>query len=1088
MCGKGSQGGGGMGALGWGGLAPAQQQTIQASPEAMGWYRQAMQLGQQAVSRPYQQFGTKPEDFVAQLNAQQTGAQQGLAGQAAATQPYAEMAPAMAAQAGMGNAAQMAGGYMNPFMQQVVDPVRQAMQQQQGQQLSQQQTEAIKAGAFGGDRAGLQRQLLRGQQNLAMGQALSPLYQQGYGQALGAAQTDLARQLQAAQGLQGSGLAAQQASLGAGTLGQQTAQAGISALQQQFNQQQMWPYMQAQFLGGLAGGMGPLLGQQTYQARAMTPFGAFFADGGAVDDDAARMGGAVIDLEPGKDYYEGGIVPPGFATRGAVTYAPGDVSDVLRAQEAMYQKPAADEYEKMPTGQIKAAEGLKPQYLAPDQQQKTGLRDITGAAKDILGIGKDIYGMFTGSSDSESGGMGARGEEDAGGGFLSGLGSAALKALPYALAAFKEGGAVDRDGYLEGGLAGDDIFERGILGAESGRHQFDREGRVLTSPKGALGIAQIMPGTAPEAAKLAGLEYSPERLRTDADYNKALGRAYYNEQLRKFGTPELASAAYNAGPGRVEAALKQARATGRDVMSFLPAETRAYVPKVMGMGAPGGGLDQARSELAESRRAIPMGDPRRSFLAREESANAPAKEEGLGGLMSTQNVVPALMGLGKGLSSMMTAKTVSPGAAFVTGLGEGLAGGAESYMGTQKTLADIAKTRAEEQERLAQAGATGAEAREITGRAAKASLVMGPNGLPIGATIYDPATKGYRYMDFGELYRNRQNVNLLPQEVSLVERAATSQPGAPAATPAATAVETAKEVTKAPGVPEAPKPAPAPAPAPAPGALTPVPRMFSLGAEDKKKVAEQLGTLVGTDIAGQEKFFRDQEGISAGAATQKPLAAELATAFSRLPKTGPLAPGAAQPRVASMAEWANSIANIFGAKGPVNQADLATLDQINKLTAQLKAAATSANDQRALGALSEFEKMFPTGKATTAGIAKNLSAILMMNQKELDKIHYFDDWKKTAASINPTLAAASGAMANTTFNEKYNSQYDREAKQIEKMLMTDVPGVKDAETGRSMNWFSYLSEHGGDLSPAEKKLVESKFGDGILRYFTSVQR
>ena len=264
--------------------------------------------------------------------------------------------------------------------------------------------------------------------------------------------------------------------------------------------------------------------------------------------------------------------------------------------------------------------------------------------------------------------------------------------------------------------------------------------------------------------------------------------------------------------------------------------------------------------------------------------------------------------------------------------------------------------------------------------------------------------------------------------------------------------------------------------------------MFSVGPEDKKKVAEQLNTLVGTDITGQEKFFRDQESISAGAATQKPLSAELATAFSRLPTTGPLAPGAAQPKVASVAEWANSIANIFGQKGPVNQADLATLDQINKLTAQLKAAATASNDQRALGALAEFEKMFPTGKATRGGIAKNLSAILMMNQKELDKIHYFDDWKRTAAGINPTLAAASGAMANTTFNEKYNAQYDKEVKQIEKMLMTDVPGAKDPQTGRPMNWFAYLSEHGGELSPSEKKLVESKFGDGILRYFPSVQR
>jgi len=180
MCGKGSNSGGGQGALGWGGLAPAQQTTTQASPQALSWYNQAMGLASQAAAKPYQQFGTTPEQFVAQLNPQQQAAQQGIAEQAAATLPYSEMGAGMQAAAGMGNAAQMAGAYMNPFMQQVVSPVQQALQQQQGQQLAQQQADAISGGAFGGERAGLQRATLQGQQELAMGQALSPLYQTGY--------------------------------------------------------------------------------------------------------------------------------------------------------------------------------------------------------------------------------------------------------------------------------------------------------------------------------------------------------------------------------------------------------------------------------------------------------------------------------------------------------------------------------------------------------------------------------------------------------------------------------------------------------------------------------------------------------------------------------------------------------------------------------------------------------------------------------------------------------------------------------------------------------------------------------------------
>jgi hypothetical protein len=76
-----------------------------------------------------------------------------------------------------------------------------------------------------------------------------------------------------------------------------------------------------------------------------------------------------------------------------------------------------------------------------------------------------------------------------------------------------------------------------------------RHGEFLTSPKGAIGPAQVMPGTAPYAAKLAGLPFDEHRYRTDAAYNEALGRAYYAEQLRTFGDPAMAAAAYNAGPG-----------------------------------------------------------------------------------------------------------------------------------------------------------------------------------------------------------------------------------------------------------------------------------------------------------------------------------------------------------------------------------------------------------------------------------------------------------------------------------------------------------------------------------------------------------
>jgi soluble lytic murein transglycosylase-like protein len=60
-----------------------------------------------------------------------------------------------------------------------------------------------------------------------------------------------------------------------------------------------------------------------------------------------------------------------------------------------------------------------------------------------------------------------------------------------------------------------------------------------------------MPDTATEAAKLAGLEYDEKRLKTDPEYNKALGLAYFKKQVDDFKDNRLAIMAYNAGPGRV---------------------------------------------------------------------------------------------------------------------------------------------------------------------------------------------------------------------------------------------------------------------------------------------------------------------------------------------------------------------------------------------------------------------------------------------------------------------------------------------------------------------------------------------------------
>ncbi len=109
------------------------------------------------------------------------------------------------------------------------------------------------------------------------------------------------------------------------------------------------------------------------------------------------------------------------------------------------------------------------------------------------------------------------------------------------------------------------------------------------SQAGALGLMQVMPGTARKTAGGMGLRYAVSRLTDDPEYNVRLGCTILAKLLDGFGgNYVLALAAYNAGEARVHEWLREngdPRAPQVNVIDWIEMipfeETRNYVQRVV---------------------------------------------------------------------------------------------------------------------------------------------------------------------------------------------------------------------------------------------------------------------------------------------------------------------------------------------------------------------------------------------------------------------------------------------------------------------------------------------------------------------------
>jgi soluble lytic murein transglycosylase len=109
------------------------------------------------------------------------------------------------------------------------------------------------------------------------------------------------------------------------------------------------------------------------------------------------------------------------------------------------------------------------------------------------------------------------------------------------------------------------------------------------SKAGARGLLQLMPATAKQMAKKAGVSYSKDKLTSDPGYNATLGAHFLGDMIDRFnGSYVMAFAAYNAGPSRVAAwveAYGDPRDPRVDVVNWIEripfTETRNYVQRIM---------------------------------------------------------------------------------------------------------------------------------------------------------------------------------------------------------------------------------------------------------------------------------------------------------------------------------------------------------------------------------------------------------------------------------------------------------------------------------------------------------------------------
>ena len=111
--------------------------------------------------------------------------------------------------------------------------------------------------------------------------------------------------------------------------------------------------------------------------------------------------------------------------------------------------------------------------------------------------------------------------------------------------------------------------------------QESRFNATIRSRAGAIGLMQLMPATASWVARQMGIPGYRIAMLDLPSVNIAMGTYYYHRVLADLGDPVLATAAYNAGPGRAKRWRDASPLEGAIYAETIPFnETRDYVKRV----------------------------------------------------------------------------------------------------------------------------------------------------------------------------------------------------------------------------------------------------------------------------------------------------------------------------------------------------------------------------------------------------------------------------------------------------------------------------------------------------------------------------